>query len=67
MAGRYAAFAVASGIPATNAESAIAAISEWLRDLSREQDEDLLLDAGFAEVTLFYAGFTFRGWVAYKA
>lgn len=64
---RYAAFAVASGIPASNAESAIAAISERLPLLSPEQDEALLRGAGFTDVALFYAGFTFRGWVGYKA
>jgi tRNA (cmo5U34)-methyltransferase len=58
---------VASGVPAANAESAIAAISERLPVLSPEQDEALLRDAGFADVDLFYAGFTFRGWVAHKA
>jgi tRNA (cmo5U34)-methyltransferase len=64
---RYAAFAAASGIPASNAESAIAAIGERLPVLSPDQDEALLKDAGFTDVSLFYAGFTFRGWVAYKA
>jgi tRNA (cmo5U34)-methyltransferase len=64
---RYAAFAVASGIPAANAERAIAAIDERLPVLSPEQDEALLRQAGFADVALFYMGFTFRGWVAYKA
>lgn len=63
---RYAAFAVASGVPAFNAENAIAAISERLPLLSPEQDEAILRDAGFADVALFYAGFTFRGWVGYK-
>ncbi len=64
---RYAAFAVASGIPAANAENAIKAIDERLPLLSPEQDEALLRDAGFSSVELFYAGFTFRGWVAYRA
>ena len=58
---------VASGVTAANAESAIVAIGERLPVLSPEQDEALLRDAGFADVALFYAGFTFRGWVAYKA
>jgi tRNA (cmo5U34)-methyltransferase len=57
----------ASGVPAVNAERAIAAIGERLPVLSPEQDDALLRDAGFADVALFYAGFTFRGWVAYKA
>lgn len=64
---RYAAFAVASGVPAAHAESAITAIGERLPLVSPEQDEAMLRDAGFAGVALFYAGFTFRGWVAYRA
>lgn len=61
---RYAAFA---GVPAANLESAIATMGERLPALSPEQDEALLREAGFADVALFYAGFTFKGWVAYKA
>ena len=64
---RYAAFGVASGIPASKAESAAVAVNERLPILSPEQDEAMLRDAGFVDVDLFYAGFTFRGWVAYKA
>lgn len=61
---RYAAFAVSSGVPAADAERAIAAIGERLPVLSPERDEALLRQAGFKDVSLFYAGFTFRGWVA---
>jgi tRNA (cmo5U34)-methyltransferase len=64
---RYAAFAAASGVPAANAANATSAIGERLPLLSPEQDEALLRDAGFTDVALFYAGFTFRGWVAYRA
>jgi len=64
---RYAAFAAASGIAAASAENAITAIGERLPLLSPEQDEAMLRDAGFTDVALFYAGFTFRGWVAYRA
>ncbi|ALN78731.1 methyltransferase domain protein [Lysobacter antibioticus] len=63
---RYAAFAVASGIPAADAGNAIAAIGSRLPALSPEQDLALLREAGFDEVELFYAGFTFKGWVAYN-
>lgn len=35
--------------------------------LSMAEEEALLGDAGFADVALFYAGFSFRGWVAYAA
>jgi tRNA (cmo5U34)-methyltransferase len=62
---RFAAFAISSGIPAANAKSAITAIAENLPLLSPERDEALLREAGFDDVGLFYAGFTFRGWVAY--
>ncbi len=62
---RYAAFATASGVPAAQARRAAAAIGERLPVLSPEEDEALLREAGFRDVALFYAGFTFKGWVAY--
>lgn len=34
-------------------------------NLTPEQDEATLRDAGFSRVSLFCAGFTFRGWVTY--
>ena len=64
---RYAAFAKSSGIASADADRAIKAMGERLPLLSPEQDEEILRSAGFADVALFYAGFTFRGWVAYKA
>ena len=60
---RYAAFAVASGIPAANMANAAAAIAERLPLLSPAQDEALLHEAGFVDIEMFYAAFTFRGWV----
>ncbi|MGF6124891.1 tRNA (cmo5U34)-methyltransferase [Pseudomonas frederiksbergensis] len=63
---RYAAYAVDSGVPATDAERAIAAISNQLPVLSPEEDESLLRSAGFEAVEVFYTGFTFKGWLAYK-
>ena len=30
-----------------------------------EQDAEILRDAGFQSAELFYAAFTWRGWVAY--
>jgi tRNA (cmo5U34)-methyltransferase len=41
------------------------AIGERLPVLSPADDEALLREAGFADVSLFYAALTFRGWVAY--
>lgn len=64
---RSAAFAVASGVPASSAQGAITAIGERLPLLSPEQDEAILRETGFTDVALFYAGFTFRGWVGYRA
>ncbi|MFC5066733.1 class I SAM-dependent methyltransferase [Flaviflagellibacter deserti] len=64
---RYAAFAVASGVPAEKARNAVAAIGDQLPILSPAEDEALLREAGFCDVGLFYAGFTFRGWVAFRS
>jgi tRNA (cmo5U34)-methyltransferase len=61
---RYAAFATASGIERSQAENARAGIADRLPILSPEEDEGLLREAGFHGVSLFYAGFAFRGWVA---
>jgi tRNA (cmo5U34)-methyltransferase len=63
---RYAAYAVESGVPPEDAQRAIAAISSHLPVLSPGDDEALLREAGFEGVELFYAGFSFKGWIAYK-
>jgi tRNA (cmo5U34)-methyltransferase len=60
---RYVAFAV--GVEPAKAESARAAIAARLPILAPEDDEQLLREARFNGVTLFYVGFGFRGWVAY--
>ncbi len=62
---RFAAFAMSSGIERDKAENARTGIGAKLPFLSPEQDEALLRNAGFSNVSLFYAAFTFRGWVAY--
>ena len=64
--GRYAAFAFASGVPADSAQNAVDAIGRQLPVVSPDEDEALLRSAGFSGVSLFYAAFTFRGWVAYR-
>jgi len=61
---RYAAFAVSSGVPQEQMRNAAEAIAARLPLLSPEEDEALMREAGFMEVALFYAAFTFRGWVA---
>jgi tRNA (cmo5U34)-methyltransferase len=62
---RYAAFAVASGMAPEQMANASAAIAARLTILTPEEDEAILREAGFSNVSLFYAGFTFRGWVSY--
>ena len=56
---RYAAFATASGMDPAKAENARAAVAAHLQLLSPEEDEAILRDAGFSQVSLFYTGFSF--------
>lgn len=63
---RYAAFASPSGTPDSNTSAAIAAMSERLPVLAPDAEVELLKQAGFEGIELFYAAFTFRGWVAYR-
>ncbi|WDR06495.1 class I SAM-dependent methyltransferase [Devosia rhodophyticola] len=53
------------GTDPANAERAKRAISERLTILSPAEDESMLGEAGFSNVSLFYAGLSFRGWVGY--
>jgi tRNA (cmo5U34)-methyltransferase len=62
---RYAAFLSDSGVDPASAMKASAAIGERLHILTPQQDETLIDEAGFKNVSLFYASFTYRGWVAY--
>jgi tRNA (cmo5U34)-methyltransferase len=61
---RYAAFAVASGVDSEQAEMARAAVDASVSMLSPEEDEAILRAAGFSDVSLFFAAFTWRGWIA---
>jgi tRNA (cmo5U34)-methyltransferase len=62
---RHAAFAASNGVDALSAQSAQQMMLERLHFLAPEDEEAMLAEAGFANVSLFYAGFDFRGWVAY--
>lgn len=64
---RNAALLVSSGFPAAAAETGVATMKERLPALSPAEDEAVLREAGFTDVELFYAGFTFKGWVAYRS
>jgi tRNA (cmo5U34)-methyltransferase len=62
---RYAAFAIASGVDPERAQAMRATVEAHLNMLTPVQDEAILRDAGFCDVSQFYAAFTWRGWVAY--
>jgi tRNA (cmo5U34)-methyltransferase len=62
---RYAAFAIASGADPGDANKAKAAVEASLATLDAEHDEAILRRAGFSDVKMFYAAFTWRGWVAH--
>jgi tRNA (cmo5U34)-methyltransferase len=61
---RSVAFADRTGIDHAKATASAATMAERLPILPAAEDEALLRDAGFADVSLFYAAFSFRGWVA---
>jgi tRNA (cmo5U34)-methyltransferase len=56
---------VASGADSIQTKKMQAAVKSHLNLYNPEDDEDILRDAGFSDVTLFYAAFTWRGWVGY--
>lgn len=61
---RYAAFALASGVDPEQVSKARDAVDAHVNMFSPDQDEAILRDAGFSDVSLFFTAFTFRGWVA---
>jgi tRNA (cmo5U34)-methyltransferase len=62
---RYVGFAISSGVDADKAATARSVMEAQLPILTPEQDEAILRQSGFTNVSLFYVGFTFRGWIAY--
>ena len=62
---RYVGFAISSGVDADKAATARSVMEAQLPILTPEQDEAILRESGFTNVSLFYVGFTFRGWIAY--
>ena len=61
---RSAAFAERAGVDWEKAMASAAGMVGRLPLLSATEEEALLCEAGFADVELFYAAFSFRGWVA---
>lgn len=61
---RSVAFADRTGIDRARAAASAASMTARLPVLSAADEEALLREAGFRDVALFYAAFSFRGWVA---
>jgi tRNA (cmo5U34)-methyltransferase len=62
---RHVAFGAPDGTDPAAMESARQAIGSRLTILAPDEEEAMLREAGFRDVSLFYAGLSFRGWVAY--
>lgn len=62
---RYAQFAVASGVERDVAENARKMASEMSPSYDPETDEKLMRNAGLQNISMFFAAFTWRGWVGY--
>jgi tRNA (cmo5U34)-methyltransferase len=61
---RSAAFADRTSVDCGKAMASATGMAGRLPLLSVDQEEALLCEAGFSDVELFYAAFSFRGWVA---
>ncbi len=62
---RHVAYGLSNGLKPADAERARQAISSGLTILSPEEDVAMLRHAGFSNASLFYAGLSIRGWIAY--
>ncbi|MDO1559737.1 class I SAM-dependent methyltransferase [Brevundimonas sp. 2R-24] len=62
---RYARFALNSGADADDVEATRTRLKEVLHTVPPARNEALLAEAGFKGIELFYAGLSWRGWVAY--
>lgn len=62
---RFVAFGTPPGGPPQPMDPAQPSIFDVLPVLAPQKEEALLQEAGFSGVALFYAAFTFRGWVAH--
>lgn len=62
---RHVAFGAPDGTDPAQLQSSREAIGTRLSILAPEEEEAMLREAGFEGVSLFYAGFSFKGWVGY--
>ena len=61
---RYSTFALDSGAAKEDVERTHDRLREVLKTVSAARNEELLREAGFSATELFYAGLSWRGWVA---
>lgn len=61
---RYARFALVSGAPAEDVARAQEGIRQSVPMISREREAELLREAGFRDLEIFYAGLLWTGWTA---
>jgi len=62
---QYQRFAVESGADPEQAASTRERVRTVIDTLSPVSEESLIRDAGFSDVDLFYAGLSWRGWIAH--
>jgi len=62
---RHVAFGAPEGTDPAQLEVSRQAIATRLSILAPEEEEAMLREAGFSNVSLFYAGLSFKGWVSY--
>lgn len=63
---RHAGYAEGRTAQGAALDNALAAMGSRLTILAPEEEEAMLAEAGFADISLFYAALSFRGWVAYS-
>jgi len=61
---RYATFALNSGADPDDVAQTKARLVDVLHTVTAERDAELLAQAGFRDIDLFYAGLSWRGWSA---
>lgn len=62
---RHVAFGARHDTSPDQMEKSRQAIADRLSILAPEEEETMLQEAGFSNVSLFYAGFSFKGWLSY--
>lgn len=61
---RYQRFALDSGADADDVAETVIRVKTIINTVPAARDEELLAEAGFGDAGLFYAGLSWRGWVA---